>query len=534
MYVKNGNTSPVGVYVPSFCKVRVKSNFSPSPVGCPRFLWTGCPLSPLPPVLRFFLCYHSTPPHSPQTAPQKKVLTAPFYSTILFAGTFSPQGDSPINTAVCGRNTDSPHRGQEGETMLFFTAVNTATGDRQGLLAYNIGDAYTKALRYIFTGKGDAVRVYPNCPTYLAVQIAKTVSRKTLSYMETPTQRRIMDCLDRGTAKFNHSLQGTTSDYICTALFNSYGLQETDSRGTVIKPCLFNADTQDFISIALYGILSCPSDDIVEKAGAGFRELNRYIETLRTRREKEILTAYDIETDSPVNTEIRRIVKGLTEKETENGQGAKDGELSKALQDVSETLTATQRDIFYRLAKGCSLYRVSKDLHRDKKTIKEHRGYIQKKALRNDTIRLYLLDNKSPLTYTDIENTAPNNETWKAQNDILCRTAQGGQWAGKSAFAYIAPTAHKTDSTAPTAPTATGTAPSNIITVWTKDGQPRQIVSLAKMKSLPVQDGKKALRAWIKGYMDSHRGTAQYKRIVGHNPRYIDRVVNLNQTALYR
>lgn len=337
--------------------------------------------------------------------------------------------------------------------MLQFTALNTATGDSRTILAHNIGTAYQIALRYVFTAKTDSVRIYPHCPTYLAVQIAKTVSRKTLSYMETPTQRRIMDCLDRGTAKFNHSLQGTTGDYHCTALFNSYGQQETDSRGTVIKPCLFNADTQDFISIALSGILLCESDNIVDRAGAGFRELNRYIESLRTRQEKEVLTAYDIETDSPVNTEIRRIVKGLTAHEQEQGQGVKDTELSVALQEVSETLTATQQDVFYRLAKGHSLYRVAKEMHRDKKTIKEHRGYIQKKALRNETIRLHLLDNHSPLTYTDIETTAPTDSAWKQENDILCRTTQGGQWAGKNPFAYVAPTAHRESNTAPTAPT---------------------------------------------------------------------------------
>ena len=417
--------------------------------------------------------------------------------------------------------------------MLAFTALNTATGDSKVLLAHNIGDAYRIALRYVFTAKGDSIRVYPHSPKYLAVQIAKTVSRKTLSYMETPTQRRIMDCLDRGTAKFNHSLQGTTGDYQCTALFNSYGQQETDSRGTVIKPCLFNSDTEDFISIALYGILLCESTDIVEKANAGFKALNNYIETLRTRQEKEVLTAYDIETDSPVNTEIRRIVKGLTAKEQEQGQGAKDTELSYALQEVSETLTATQQEIYYRLAKGHSVYRIAKDLHRDKKTIKEHRGYIQKKALRNETITAHLLDNHSPLTYIDSETTAPNNEQWTAQNRTACRTAQGGQWAGKNPFAYITPTAHKTQDTAPTAPTATGTAPANIITTWTKEGQPLQKIVLAEMEHLPTTEGKKALQKWLKGFMHSHRGTAQYKRITGHNVRYIDTVVNMNTAGLY-
>lgn len=417
--------------------------------------------------------------------------------------------------------------------MLQFVTVNTATDEQRTVLAHNIGDAYRIALRYVFTNKGDTIRVYPVCPTYLAVQIAKTVSRKTLAYMETPTQRRIMDCLDRGTAKFNHSLQGTTGDYQCAALFNSYGQQETDSRGTVVKPCLFNADTQDFISIALYGILLCDSENIVDRAGAGFKALNQYIETLRTRQEKEVLTAYDIETDSPVNTEIRRIVKGLTVHEQEQGQGAKDTELSCALHEVSETLTATQQDIFYRLAKGHSLYRVSKDLHRDKKTIREHRGYIQKKALRNETIKDHLLDNHSPLTYIDSETTAPTDTAWKQKNDILCRTVQGGQWAGKNPCEYIAPTAHRDSDTAPTAPTATGTAPANIITVWTKDGRPLQKTILHSLPHIPTLDSRTALRKWIKQYMNSHtRGTAQYKRIFGHNPRYIDTVVNMNNIGM--
>lgn len=430
--------------------------------------------------------------------------------------------------------------------MLQFIAVNTATEEQRTILAHNIGDAYRIALHHVFTAKTDRIRIYPVCATYLAVQIAKTVSRKTLAYMETSTQRRIMDCLDRGTAKFNHSLQGTTGDYQCTALFNSYGQQETDSRGTVIKPCLFNADTQDFISIALCGILLCESENIVDRAGAGFKALNQYIETLRTRQEKEVLTAYDIETDSPVNTEIRRIVKGLTTKEQEQGQGAKDTELSIALQEVSSTLTVTQQDVYYRLAKGRSLYRVSKDMHRDKKTIKEHREYIQKKALRNETIKLHLLDNHSPLTYTDIENTAPTDEQWKQENDIMCRTAQGGQWTGKDSYGYIAPVivgkkSYVLSGDMAGAPnttdhrnTATETAPANIITVWTRDRQPLRKTITWTMPPLPTLDSKKALRRWIKGYMDSHRGTAQYKRIAGHSPRYIDTVVNMNGTGLYR
>lgn len=239
---------------------------------------------------------------------------------------------------------------------------------------------------------GQPVRVYPMNDCYLAFQIAKTVAHKTVQYMANKTQTMIDDSFRRLAGEQNAFLNShdTTdselTDYILSKQQSVYMNDgDRDIQGLY-------SHAQDFFMVALTAVLEGKTmySNRFDICNHAFLVLNRYIESLRTASEKEVLTAYDLESDEPINTELRRLTKGLTEKEESDGRTAKTSELASAIIETMKDCTDRQKQVIYYLSKGLSVRQTAKNLGVTSRPIQKHKEYIQKKLMKHDVVWDYL------------------------------------------------------------------------------------------------------------------------------------------------
>lgn len=308
-------------------------------------------------------------------------------------------------------------QGQQAGTISF-CALNTATGEQtvfNGLHA--IGQAKKKALA--LWGQGVKCKVYPiDCPVYLSVQIAKTVITVTLARQETITNRTIYNDVCRLTAEYNKKPSADCESFFMEKLYTC------------------SHDTQDYIMFALQGTLS-PACNVQEQTNNGFISLNAYLQRERTRHNHETITLYDIIEQEekqeegqegqpdyiPAKITNRQIVSGLTDREKEQGISAPSSPLALAIHETTTQFAPVKKQVFLQLAQGKTVYRISKDMQRDKKTVKEHVQSIGKALAKNPVI----IEHVQGLHRKGIKLSNLSRKTGETGeiNDYFTTTAQG-------------------------------------------------------------------------------------------------------------
>lgn len=239
---------------------------------------------------------------------------------------------------------------------------------------------------------GQSARVYPMNDCYLAFQIAKTVAHKTAQYMANKTQTMIDDSFrllagEQNAFLNNHDITDSDlTDYILSKQQTVYMVDGDRDRDGLYT------HSQDFFMVALTAVLEGKTmySKRFDVCNHAFLILNRYIESLRTANEKEVLTAYDLESDEPINTELRRLTRGLTEKEESDGRTAKTSELAIAIMETMKDCTDRQKQVVYCLAKGLSVRQTAKKLNITSRPVQKHKEYIQKKLMKHDCVWNYL------------------------------------------------------------------------------------------------------------------------------------------------
>lgn len=262
---------------------------------------------------------------------------------------------------------------EEGKTMENFIIVNLESMEETTEKAVTLSSVYA-------SHKGENIRVYPENISLCALYVAHKIAEKTLERDASETQKSIEKALA--------TVKGKTACYLSIIDSEKQTGKTLDEYiASAIANCYHHA--QDYFQVACVGLLD-RKETYFETVTSAMKTVNRYIDSLRTQNAKEVLTAYDIETDEKVNVELRKMIVGLTEKETETGKTAKNSELASAIIATAKDCTPTQKKVMYLFGKGLSNHKVAEKMNVSRQAIIKHRNYIGKKLLKHDCVWNYV------------------------------------------------------------------------------------------------------------------------------------------------